>query len=76
MILYNKVLLEGLPPESWRRTLFQMLPKTAKAATVSDYRPIASVRVLYKSFAYMMFGRLENKLDRRQPEEQHAFRAD
>ena len=53
-----------------------MPPKTAKAATETDYRPIASVRVLYKLFAYLLVGRFENGLDKRQPEEQHAFRAD
>jgi len=76
LLLYNKVLLQGPPPESWRRTFFQMLPKTSTASAVSDYRPIASVRVLYKLFAYLMLGRLEHELDKHQPEEQHAFRAD
>ena len=76
MALRNEVTLEGLAPESWRRTLFQGLPKTAKAAGVSDCRPIAGARVLHALFAYLMLGRLENRFDRRRPGEQRAFRAD
>ena len=51
-----------------------MLPKTAKAMVTPDYRPIASVRVLYKLFAYPVLGRIEHTLDIAQPEEQHGFR--
>ena len=40
----------------------------------SDYRPIASVRVLYKLFAYLVLGRIEHTLDSAQPQEQHGFR--
>ena len=74
--LYNRVLVFGLPPEEWRRTLFIMLPKTAKATTVTDYRPIASSRLLYKCFSYLVLGRIEVQLEAAQPEEQHAFRGD
>ena len=59
---------------SWRRTMFTMLGKHAKAKLVSDFRPIASVRVLYKTFAYMILGRIEQCLEDSQPEEQHGFR--
>ena len=51
-----------------------MLGKHAKAKLVSDFRPIASVRVLYKTFAYMILGRIEQCLEDSQPEEQHGFR--
>ena len=36
--------------------------------------PIASLRLLYKIFAYLMLGRMENTLENSQPEEQHGFR--
>jgi len=74
--MFNKVLTFGIPPESWSRTLFLMLPKSAKAKLVADYRPIASVRLLYKCFAYLILGRIEHTLEEEQPEEQHAFRGD
>ena len=54
--------------------MFTMLGKHAKAKLVSDFRPIASVRVLYKTFAYMILGRIEQCLEDSQPEEQHGFR--
>ena len=70
------VLCEGLSPETWRKTLFKMLPKSSMAVNNTDYRPIASVRLLYKLFAYLLLGRIEVTLETHQPEEQHAFRGE
>ena len=74
LALMNDLLLSGELPPTWQKTVFQMLPKTAKAMVTSDYRPIANVRVLYKLFTYLVLGRIENTLDCAQPEEQHGFR--
>jgi len=52
-----------------------MLPKSGKAALTTEFRPIASIRLLYKTFAYMVLGRIEHKLEAAQPEEQHGFRS-
>ena len=73
--LYNHLLCNGEVPSSWRRTVFTMLGKHVRAKLVSDFRPIASVRVLYKTFAYMIVGRIEHCLANSQPEEQHGFRS-
>ena len=73
--LYNHVLCNGEVPSGWRRTVFTMLGKHVRAKSVSDFRPIASVRVLYKTFAYMILGRIEHCLENSQPEEQHGFRS-
>ena len=73
--LYNDVLYAGEPPASWSKTLFTMLPKKLRAKQVTDFRPIANLRLLYKVFAYLLLGRLEHVLDAQQPEEQHGFRA-
>ena len=73
--LYNDVLYTGEPPASWSKTLFTMLPKKLRAKQVTDFRPIANLRLLYKVFAYLLLGRLEHVLDAQQPEEQHGFRA-
>ena len=72
--LYNHVFTSGDVPSTWRKTLFRMLAKHAKAKLVSDYRPIANVRLLYKVFAYMILHRIEPILESGQPEEQHGFR--
>ena len=53
-----------------------MIPKSSSSKTPGDFRPIASLRLLYKLFAYLLLGRLENLLDASQPEEQHGFRSD
>ena len=51
-----------------------MLPKTICAKVPSEYRPIATIRLFYKLFAYMILGRVETQLETHQPEEQHGFR--
>ena len=74
LALMNDLLFSGELPSTWQRTVVQMLPKTAKTMVTSDYRPIASVRVLYKLFAYLVLSRIEHILDSAQPEEQHGCR--
>ena len=73
-LVVREVLTSGNVPSSWQRTFFKMLPKTKAAKSVSDFRPIANVRLLYKLFAYLMLGRMEDALEASQPEEQHGFR--
>ena len=73
--LFRRTLLTGEVPETWKQTIFNILPKTRGAKSTSDFRPIAVVRLLYKTFAYLMLGRIEETLEAGQPEEQHGFRA-
>ena len=54
--------------------MFIMLAKFRSAKLPSDFRPIASVRILYKVFTYMVLARVEPVLEANQPEEQHGFR--
>ena len=54
LCLYNNLLSSGHIPSSWRRTLFTMLAKHREAALVTNFRPIASVRLFYNMFVYMM----------------------
>ena len=49
--LFRTVLFTGEVPETWKQTVFNMLPKTRGAKSTSDFRPIAVVRLLYKTFA-------------------------
>ena len=72
--LYNHVLHTGDVPTSWHKTVFRMLAKFVKAKATTDFRPIADVRLLYKTFACLVLGRIESVLDAHQPEEQHGFR--
>ena len=73
--LFRTVLLTGEVPETWKQTIFNMLPKTREAKSTSDFRLIAVVRLLYKTFAYLVLGGIETTLEAGQPEEQHGFRA-
>ena len=52
-----------------------MLPKTREAKSTYDFRPIALVKLLYETFAYLVLGRIEATLDAGQPEGHHGFRA-
>ena len=72
--LYNHVLATGEVPSSWKKTFFKMLAKSTKAKLVTDYRPIVTLRLLYKTFSYMVLCRIEPLLEVGQPEEQHGFR--
>ena len=73
--IYNSALEDGVVPDCWRTTCFHMLPKKIRAMHVSDFRPIANLRLLYKVFAYLILGRVEHTLDTHQPEKQHGFRS-
>ena len=72
--IMNQILHTGQVPSSWQKTMFQMLPKTKNARTTKDFRPIANIRLMYKTFAYLILGRIEEPLEHAQPEEQHGFR--
>ena len=70
--LYTDVLYTGEPPASWRQNFLTMLPKKLRTKQVTDFRPFANLRLLYKVFDYLLLGRLEHVLDAQQPEEQHG----
>ena len=54
--------------------MFIMFAKYRNAKLPSDFRPIASVRILYKVFTYMVLARVEPVFEANQHEEQHGFR--
>ena len=72
--IMNQILHTGEIPSSWNKTMFQMLPQTKSARTTTDFRPIANIRLMYKTFAYLILGRIEDLLEQAQHEEQHGFR--
>ena len=72
--IMNTILRDGEIPCAWRKTLFQMLPKTKQSKVTTDFRPIANICLMYKIFAYLILGRIEAPLEQWQPEEQHGFR--
>ena len=66
---FNDLMKTGLVPADWRKTSFKMLPKTMRAKVPSEYRQIASIRLFYNFFAYMLLVRVETQLKTHQPEE-------
>ena len=73
--LSNGILQHGSATAGWKKTLFTMLPKKTRAKLVTDFRPIANIRLLYKVFAYMILARVEQSLESFQPKAQHGFRS-
>ena len=71
---FNVILESGRIPDTWKLTIFRMLPKKLRAIQTTDFRPIASSRLFYKVFGYLILGRVEKILEAKQPEEQHGFR--
>ena len=41
--LFRTVLLTGQVPETWKQTIFNMLPKIREAKSTSDFHPIAVI---------------------------------
>ena len=71
---YNEMLFTGQVHESWRETLFTMLPKPGDASVVKNWRPIAILRISYKLFARLLYHRLRPVLDLHQSPDQVGFR--
>ena len=61
--IMNQILHTGQVPSSWQKSMSQMLPKTKNARTTKDFRPIANIRLMYKTFAYLILGRIEEPLE-------------
>ena len=53
--------------------MINMLLKHGRAKVLAESRPIASIRLLYKTCIYLMLGRVRTLLEAAQPEEQHRF---
>ena len=73
--LFKHVLFHGDATVTWRKTFSPMLPKKHRTILTTDFGPIANIRLLYKTFAYMILHRIEAVLEMEQPEEQNGFRA-
>ena len=72
--VYNEIFHHGTVPQSWCCTLLNILPKKVRPTQVTDFRPVANIRLFYKVFACLVLERIEHQLDDHQPEEQHGFR--
>ena len=67
------VLTSGNVPPSCQIMFFRMRPKTSATKSVSDFRPIAHARLLYKLFAYLMLGRMDDSLEARNRKNNTVF---
>ena len=74
LTLINTLISSGSTDDSWRHTLFTMIPKAGDLTQASNYRPIAILSTFYKIFARMVYSRLLPLLDSHQSNDQCGFR--
>lgn len=68
------MLRTGKLDPSWHKTLFSMLPKKGDLADAGNWRPIAILRVTYKLFSRLLYGRVKEQLNMEQSSDQVGFR--
>lgn len=74
--LYNDIIKPGtLPPKDWKETIVTVLFKSGDPQLPQNYRPIASIPLLYKLFSKMLCNRITPILEAQQPPDQAGFRA-
>ena len=62
------------PPAKWRKTKLKVLFKKGDSLDPANYRPIASLPILYKLFTRCLCGRIGPTLDAQQSVDQAGFR--
>ena len=58
MILFQKVLLTGHMPKSWKVGLIKLLPKVPSPMSFAQWRPISLMGGMYKIFTKVLANRL------------------
>ena len=72
---FNSIIEPSMPtPETWRKTIIKVLYKSGDSKLPQNYRPIASIPILYKLFSRLLYNRLEKILDPEQHMDQAGFR--
>ena len=61
-------------PKDWSKTIIKVLHKSGDVRLPQNYRPIATIPLLYKLFSRMVYNRLEPVLDAQQNKDQSGFR--
>ena len=75
LTLYNTISQPNAPsPTGWHHTLIKVLHKAGDKALPENYRPIATIPLLYKLYARLLYNRLEPTLDKQQSCDQAGFR--
>ena len=72
--LVNDLIIRGRMEDSWRKSLFMMIPKTGDLTQATNYRPIAILSIFYKAFSRMVYNRILPILDAQQSHDQYGFR--
>jgi hypothetical protein len=75
LTLYNTISQPNAPsPTTWHHTLIKVLHKSGDKTLPGNYRPIATIPLLYKLYARLLYNRLEPTLDAQQSCDQAGFR--
>ena len=75
LICFNGIIKpSGETPQEWHKTLIKVLHKSGDTRLPQNYRPIATIPLLYKLFSRILYNRLEPILDAEQSSDQAGFR--
>ena len=72
--LYNNNITQGNTDDDWHVAVFNMLPKSGELGNPVNWRPIAVLVILQRTFPRMIYHRLQAILDRHQSDDQFGFR--
>ena len=73
--MYDAIIQPSTPlPDSWHHTMIKVLHESGNPQLPQNYRPIATIPILYKLFARLLYKRLEPTLDNQQSCDQAGFR--
>ena len=73
--LFNDILdPQAVPPDSWKKTRLTVIFKKGDSKAVKNYRPIASIPILYKLFSLMVCARIQNTVYAGLSPDQAAYR--
>ena len=73
--LYNNIASPTAPtPSCWKNTVIKVIHKSGSSQLPHNYRPIATIPLLYKLFSRLLYNRLHPILDPQQSSDQAGFR--
>ena len=72
--LFNECLESENIPTQWTQSSAIIIPKKGDRKDLKNYRPIALLPTIYKTFTKVLANRITRQLDEQQPREQAGFR--
>ena len=73
--LFNEIIKRNnFTAGEWKKVRIKVIHKKGDVENVSNYRPICSLRAMYKLFSTLLYGRLYPMFDQKQAQDQAGLR--